>query len=318
MLSINTIKSGVRKKEAYYTEDESLKSKSQDEAQAKYYSDAETQSETERLTQAVWHGKGAKKHGLVGQVKQEDFKGLFYGFKPGGSERIRAEKPNSQNRKRLAEDFTWSSPKSVSMAMHLNRDWRLFDAQMDTVKECLDLLETRYATTRIQVNGDRQVVSTDNLIIALIPHHISRAGDMQMHIHAVIMNGTEGSDGVWRSLQNDRMSLQKWLGALYRQKMAHKVQALGYEIEPTKDGFELKGVTQADIQVFSKRSREIVRHLEQRNLDLTPENRDRATLTTRGAKPLSQTLQEFHQGWQAEAMATGVISPQPGKLRLSF
>ncbi|WP_250126317.1 MobF family relaxase [Chroococcidiopsis sp. CCMEE 29] len=213
MLSINTINSGIQEKEKYYTEDESLETESEQE-QSEYYTEAETQSETRKLTQAVWHGKGAENQGLEGNVKKEDFKEVFYGFKPGSQERIRGKKPNPEDQERLAEDLTFSAPKSVSMALHLGDDLRLFDAHTESVKEVLDEVEQRYATTRIQRNGERQVVNTDNLTIALIPHHTSRDGDMQMHTHAVIMNGTQGLDGVWRALHNDAMSLQGWLGNL--------------------------------------------------------------------------------------------------------
>lgn len=354
MLSIKTIKSGVREEEEYYTEDEALETKSEqkqdnsseqlrlgpspsEQKQSEYYlqagrhseartsskqkqsecySSVEAHSEAKRLTQAVWHGKGARLQGLDGSVKKSDFKDLFYGFKPGGSERIRGEKPNPEDQERLAEDFTLSAPKSVSMALHLGGDLRLFDAHLEAVREVLDSVEQRYATTRIQNNGNRFVVNTNNLTIALIPHHTSRDGDMQTHTHAVIMNGTMGPDGVWRSLQNDAMSLQGWLGNLYRQKLAHKVQALGYEIYETKDGFELKGLSIEDIEVFSKRSGAIVKKIQLSGLEVTPENRDAATLTTRKAKHVTQTLEEFQLLWKAEASAMGVEIPRAGEVQV--
>jgi TrwC relaxase len=102
MLSINTIKSGVREKEEYYTEDESLETKL-DPKQIEYYSERETQSEIRSLTQAIWHGKGAKQLGLEGNVLKKDFKDLFYGIKPGTEERIRGEKATVETQERLAE-----------------------------------------------------------------------------------------------------------------------------------------------------------------------------------------------------------------------
>lgn len=114
------------------------------------------------------------------------------------------------------------------------------------------------------------------------------------------------------------MSLQGWLGNLYRQKLAQKLQSYGYKIYETKDGFELEGLTKEDIQVFSKRSRSIVKHLEKEGLEISPENRDKATLTTRRAKHITQTLEDFQQGWKAEAVAMQVTVPLPGKLLWSF
>lgn len=311
MLKTTTIKSGVKEKEEYYSEDESL-GESQTE-QDEYYSQSETQSETQKLTQAVWHGQGAKKLGLEGNVSKSDFKDLFYGSKPGGTERIRGEKPNPEDRERLAHDLTFSAPKSVSMALHLGGELRIFDAHTEAVKECLDEAERRYAVSRIQVDGNRQIVNTDNLIIALIPHHTSRDGDLQLHTHAVVMNGTQAADGVWRALHSDAMSLQGWLGDLYRQKLAHKVQALGYSVCETKDGFELKGISRDDIEVFSKRSRSIIEKIKDSGLEVTSENRDWATLNTRKSKQITKTLEAYQQGWQVEAENIGISMPLPGK-----
>lgn len=321
MLSISTINSGVREQEEYYSEDESLgedESLNESESQSEYYSHAETQSETHSLTQAVWYGQGALKLGLEGNVTKSDFKDLFYGFKPGGAERIRGDKPNSDGEERLGHDLTFSAPKSVSMALHLGGNPLLFDAHMEAVKESLFQVETRYAQARIQVNGDRSVVNTNNLTIALIPHHTSRDGDMQLHTHAFVMNGTERCDGSWRALWHESLIDAQWLGSLYRQKLAHKVEALGYSIYKTKDGFELKGIDRVDIEVFSKRSRSIVKKLEQLGQEVTPENRDWATLTTRKSKHITQKLEEFQQGWMDEAQAMGIEVPKPGKSPVEF
>jgi conjugative relaxase-like TrwC/TraI family protein len=320
MLSISTINSGTREQEEYYSEDESL-SESEDEAddlQDEYYSEAETRSCSQELMQAVWHGRCAKKLGLEGKVNKEVFKDLFYGFKPGREEQIRGEKPNSSSQERLGHDLTFSAPKSVSMALHVGSNTQLFDAHMEAVKEVLDEVEQRYAQVRIQITGDRRVTNTDNLTIALIPHHTSRDGDMQLHTHAFVMNGSQGPDGVWRALWHESLVNAQWLGSLYRQKLAHKVQKLGYEIYETKNGFELTGITREDIEVFSKRSRSIVSKLKQDGLEVNSENRDRATLLTRKAKQIAQTLEQLQQSWKAEAEAMGIEVPQPGKSPLKF
>ncbi|MES1026211.1 MobF family relaxase [Gloeocapsa sp. BRSZ] len=320
MLSISTINSGTREQEEYYSEDESL-SESEDEAddlQDEYYSEAETRRCSQELIQAVWHGRGAKKLGLEGKVDKEVFKDVFYGFKPGREEQIRGEKPNSSSQERLGHDLTFSAPKSVSIALYVGSDTQLFDAHMEAVKEVLDEVEQRYAQVRIQITGDRRVTNTDNLTIALIPHHTSRDGDMQLHTHAFVMNGSQGPDGVWRALWHESLVNAQWLGSLYRQKLAHKVQKLGYEIYETKDGFELTGITREDIEVFSKRSRSIVNKLKQDGLEVNSENRDRATLLTRKAKQITQTLEQLQQGWKAEAEAMGIKVPLPGKSPLKF
>jgi conjugative relaxase-like TrwC/TraI family protein len=325
MLSVTTIKSGIREKEDYYTEDESLaeeeerdqsktkksSKKAKTTRQVNYYAEAETQSGTARLTQAIWFGDSAQTLGLEGRAFRSDFAQLFHGYQPGRSQRIRGERPDASTQERLAEDFTFSAPKSVSMALHLRKDYRVFDAHMEAVKECLEVLEQRYATTRIQTQGVREVVHTGNLIAALIPHHTSRAGDMQLHTHAVVMNGTLGPDGVFRALHNDAMSLQGWLGHLYQQKLAHKLQDLGYSLYQTQVGFEIEGYSRDQIEQFSKRSRAIVRSIQKRGLEVTPETRDKATLVTRQAKHITQTLEEYQDAWAQEAATMEIVPTAP-------
>ena len=305
MLSINTVTSGIREKEEYYTRDESL---------ALSQESVTSYDKKKQITSAVAYGKGATELGLEKNLTQDDFKSLFYGFKPGTQERIRGEKTNPNNQERLAEDLTFSAPKSVSMALHLNQDLRLFEAHTSAVKEVLDVIEARYIQTRIQTNGERKVVNTGNLTAALIPHHTSRDGDMQLHTHAVIFNGTKtAEDGKWRALHNDALANQNWLGQLYRQKLATKVQQLGYSIYETANGFELKGISQKDIQVFSKRTQKIINKLQKEGKDITPENRDEATLTTRSSKNTTQTLSQYQEQWKAEAVANKIKVPVPQK-----
>nr|WP_249370274.1 MobF family relaxase [Acaryochloris marina] len=297
----------------YYEEDESLV-----DAVERYYGESETVSDIDRMSTAVWVGSNAIVQKLGTYVKREDFKALSRGFLPdslkgvAGSavQRIRGKKPNEEDKERLAHDVTLSAPKSVSMALHLEGDNRLFDAHMEAVLESFELLEREYAQTRIQVNGVRSVVNTGNMIAALMPHHTSRDGDMQLHTHMLLMNGTQGPDGQWRSLSHEKLAKAKWIGSFYRQKLAEKVQRLGYRIYETKDGFELEGYNRSDVEVFSKRHRAIVKAVRDEGLEVTPENKKLKVLTTRKAKRgVGKKLEIIQDHWRDEAHSQGVGHP---------
>ncbi len=305
MRTMHTLKSNVQEKVDYYEEDESLI-----DAQERYYGEAESVSEVDRMTHAIWAGSAAKSEGITGSIVRDDFKTVLRGNLPTTNERIRWENPNPENKERLAHDVVLSAPKSISMALHLEGDVRVFDAHMEAVLETLDFIENEVAETRIQVNGVRSVVHTGNLLAALIPHHTSRDGDMQLHTHMLIMNGTKGPDGVWRSLCHESLASAEWVGSYYRQKLAQKVQGLGYRIYTTKDGFELEGYSRDEIEVFSKRNRAIVREVMSKGLEVSPENKKDAVLTTRKAKSgVGQKLEEVQAQWRAEALREGVGSP---------
>jgi conjugative relaxase-like TrwC/TraI family protein len=302
MLTIRTVTSDNAELVDYYENDEAFI-----DTQERYYTDSGVISETDEMTCAVWHGKAAEELGLSGHASREDFVTLSRGTKPGTDERIRGLKQDEETKERHGHDLVFSAPKSYSMALEVGGDLRLFDAHMSAVKETMDLAEKMFGNTRIWVNGVREVVNTGNLAMALIPHHTSRDGDPNLHTHVYVMNGTKGPDGKWRSLSHEELVHAKWLGSHYRQKLAENAHALGYRTYPTKDGFELQGYERNQIEVFSKRHKAIEQKVIQMGLDLTPENKKKAVLTTRKAKRDSgKKLEDTQEVWREEGKPYGI------------
>lgn len=296
MRTIHTVTNESEDKEKYYESDESLV-----DATERYYGEAESPTNVDRMTRAVWAGTLASEEQLEGHVAREDFKSVFKGVLPSSGQRIRGERPNAEDKERLAHDVVLSAPKSVSMALHLEGDLGLFDDHMEAVKETLALIEQEFAQTRIQTDGVRQTVNTGKLIAALMPHHTSRDGDMQLHTHILIMNGTKGPDGVWRSLCHEALTQAEWIGGFYRQRLAEKVQARGRRIYNTEHGFELGGYSRDDIEVFSKRNRAIVKAVQEDGLTVNAQNKKQKVLPTRKAKCKSgQKLEEIQDLWREE------------------
>jgi conjugative relaxase-like TrwC/TraI family protein len=298
MRTIHTVTTGSEDKEKYYEEDESLV-----DTQERYYGEVETLSKIEQMTKAVW-GKTQGEEKREGYIEREDFKTIFKGTLPGTNQRIRGEKPNANAQERLAYDVVLSAPKSVSMALHLEGDSRVFDAHMEAVQETLGLIEKELAMARIQVNGERQVVKTGNLIAALLPHHTSRDGDLQLHTHTLIMNGTKCPDGEWRSLWKEPLAQAQWVGGVYRQKLAQKMQELGYRIYKTEHGFELTGYRPEDLKVFSKRNQKIVEAVIDEGRTVNAQSKKDKVLTTRKAKSKGdKSLENKQEEWREEAQS---------------
>ncbi|NJO94029.1 MAG: relaxase domain-containing protein, partial [Hydrococcus sp. RM1_1_31] len=297
MRTIHAVTTESEDKEKYYEEDESLV-----DAQERYYGEAEMFSEVDKIALAVWGKTQAKnQEQREGYIERKDFKTVFKGTLPESTQRIRKEKPNANDKERLAYDVVLSAPKSVSMALHLEGDLRVFDAHMEAVQETLELIEKELAMARIQVNGQRQVVKTGNLIAALLPHHTSREGDMQLHTHTLIMNGTKCPDGEWRALYHEPLVQAQWVGGFYRQKLAEKMQELGYRIYNTEHGFELSGYSPSDLKLFSKRNIEIVKALEAEGLSVNAQNKKDKVLTTRKAKSKTgKSLENKQEEWREE------------------
>ncbi|NJM68062.1 MAG: relaxase domain-containing protein, partial [Acaryochloris sp. RU_4_1] len=286
MLDIITIHSDIEDGEKYYTEEEN------------YYSEDE---EIQAITKSQWFGNLAPDQPYSAEL----FTQLFYGELPNG-QRMRKE-VMGDGVERVGYDLTFTLPgKSLSMQIHgPNGDKRLWHAHIEAVKEVMAIVEQRYAAARVQVAGDRQIVKTGNIAACLVNHHESRAGDPHVHTHVVLFNGTQCPDGEYRALYKELLSQSGVLGDIYHQKLALKVQALGYEIEETAEGFELAGVTKEQIQHFSKRSTEIEDYIKEQGWSNTPNSRRKAVIATRLAKDKSLSLEQKQDRWSREMQAVG-------------
>ncbi len=219
----------------------------------------------------TWEGEGAKHLGLQGGVDRDTFKNLLEGRLPNGDQ-VRKKMPKKQgdgkkSKERLGIDFTFSAPKSVSIAALVNGDRALIQAHDEAVKAALAQLEAR-AIARKKEGGLSFRQHTGNLVFATFRHDLSRTQDPQLHTHAVTMNLTQRDDQRWVAVTNDEMLKSvKVIGAFYRADLARRLQEMGYEIRSTRNGFELSAVSDEAIKLFSKRSQQIEEVLESKGLD---------------------------------------------------
>ena len=146
-----------------------------------------------------WFGKGAEALGLAGEVDQQRFEALLTGELPDGS------RVGTPDRHRAGIDLTFSLPKSWSLLALVGGDRRIVEAYREAVKDTLRWAERNAAETRMEVRGRERVVATGNLVVALFEHDTSRAKDPQAHVHSVIANVTQGPDGKWRALHNEKL-----------------------------------------------------------------------------------------------------------------
>jgi conjugative relaxase-like TrwC/TraI family protein len=236
-----------------------------------------------------WAGQGAIALGLAGAVEPEQFKVLLHGKDLQGNSLL-AKAPHSQQEHRSATDFTFSAPKSVSIAALIQKDQRVIAAHDQAVEIALTVLEERYAQARIRTAEGRQQVRTGNITAAIFRHETSREQEPQLHSHCVVINTTQLADGSWRGLGNEQaIAHQKLLGEIYQNEMAYLLRQQSYGIEYCGNGqFELKGYSQALMNVFSTRTQQIEKYLEKlqsgSDRPLSASQKKQATLATRKTK----------------------------------
>ena len=238
-----------------------------------YYTrgDPSLQSDTQ------WQGTGAENLNLSGPVDKAVFQQLLHGQTPDGKP-LHSKAIKADNH-RAATDYTFSAPKSVSIAALIQKDKRVIQAHDQAVKTALAVLENRYAQTRVRRGpGIREKVQTNNLIAATFRHETSREQDPQLHTHCVVINATQLENGKWQSLSNEEvLNNQKLLGEIYQNELAVQLRKSGYEIEPNGSGqFECKGYDESLLNLFSTRTQQIEAYIE----------RWEAALKETGGKPL--------------------------------
>lgn len=299
-------------------------------AGAESYYENEDDYYTDEDHKGLWEGKGAALLELAGGVDRETFKKLLDGVLPNGQQ-IRKRMTQKQgsgkeSAPRLGIDFTFSAPKSVSIAALLNNDTAIVRAHDNAVRSAIAMLESK-ALARKKVKGVSHRQASGNLTVAAFRHDLSRAQDPQLHTHAVVMNLTQRADGQWVALTNDDMLKNvKLIGAYYRSQLAQNLRAEGYEIRTTRDGFEMASVSDKAIDIFSKRSKEIEGVLATRGLDrahasgalkqsITTGTRpkkidaDRATLRTEWTAALAEANVDIRQAIPGVAGAVAAAAP---------
>jgi conjugative relaxase-like TrwC/TraI family protein len=277
-----------------------------------YYTQDDYYSRDKQQQASRWVGKAAAKLGLTGNVEAEAFQQLLNGVAPDGQS-LAGKRTPAANR-RAATDYTFSAPKSVSIAALVQQDDRVLAAHHQAVTTVLTILEQRYAQTRQMTETGRVRVSTGNLMAAVFTHTTSREMELQLHSHCVVMNATQLPDGQWRSFSNEAaIAHQKLLGEIYQNELAVALKQQGYEIEPRANGqFELAGYTPELLKLFSTRRQQMERLMAIWDAEGTPildangeeilasaARREAATLRSRKQKPKDVDPERLFRGWNA-------------------
>jgi conjugative relaxase-like TrwC/TraI family protein len=142
-----------------------------------------------------WFGLGAGWLGLSGKVEEAEFLALCENQHPATHECLtqrknsfrRADGETKANR-RIFYDFTFSPPKSVSIAAFVAGDERIVQSHERAVRAAV--AEFEVFATRVRKGKADDARLTKNVIAALFTHDTSRALDPHLHTHRIVFNAT--------------------------------------------------------------------------------------------------------------------------------
>ena len=290
---------------------------------ASYFEKDDYYSHEDGPNHSRWVGKGAEQLDLAGGVDQETFQKVLTGKSAGGQPLF--NRRIDPAKRRAATDFTFSAPKSVSVAALVQGDQRVVEAHRIAVDRTLQVLESRYAQTRVTTETGRRTVKTGNLIAAVFPHGTSREAEPQLHSHCVVMNATQLENGSWYSFSNDSAIMnRKLLGQVYQNELAVALKKIGYEVEQRAHGqFDIKGYSPELLKTFSTRRGQIealmaewqasgktVRDAEGNRIQSDLLLREVANLQSRKAKPQIIEAGQLLQSWRAVLAMQGLSLPE--------
>ncbi|WP_163055363.1 MobF family relaxase [Acidithiobacillus ferrooxidans] len=261
-----------------------------------------------------WLGSGAKTQGLAGTVETGDLiKAMLGQIVDGPDISSRGGKTADADR-RYAMDLTLSAPKSVSMMALAGGDERLLAAHDAAVAAAMAYVQDHMVYARIG-KGGAESEFTGSMTAASFRHETSRTvggvADPQLHTHTLILNETQRADGTWTSARLDfGHNNEKFnaLDSIYKAELAKHVRAAGYDLEHTADGFEIKGITRQQIEVFSARKTQIDNALKEQGLSretASAQQRDNANTATRESKSQLSDIDQKYE-WRERARAENI------------
>jgi len=269
-------------------------------AQAKQYYEVSDYYESgpENL-KGQWFGKGAALFGLNGEVNKEQFDRIVDNRHPFTDTPIT---PRLRDDRRVGADVTFSAPKSVSVLWSFTQDQAIADSVLQSARETLSDME-HDAQTRVNTARNAMHLEKTNVLLgATWLHTTSRPvdghPDPNLHVHGWIANATH-TGSRWTALDMSAIVRDsKFYEGLFQSRLATKIQELGYSVERSQHNFEIKGISRATIDKFSRRTAEI----EQKAAELgikSADAKDKLGATTRQSKSNSIEPRHLPEVWKS-------------------
>lgn len=246
-----------------------------------------------------WHGKGAERLGLSGDIAKADWDALCDGINPQSGERLMQRLKENRT---VCYDFNFHAPKSVSVLYAATRDERLLDAFRESVRETMAAIEVEMQT-RVRKGGRNEDRVTGNMTWGEHVHFTSRpvdgTPDPHLHVHAVVFNATfDPQEDKWKAGQFRHLVRDApCFSALFHSALSLKLADLGLPVERTRHGWELGGVPRSLVDKFSRRTAQIEKAARDKGID-DPKAKAELGAKTRNRKAKDLTMPELQREWR--------------------
>jgi conjugative relaxase-like TrwC/TraI family protein len=243
----------------------------------------------------TWGGKGTEILELKGDVHRKDFVALANNRCPGANgKRLTARmnktrledvidktgmptidletgtvKKREVSNRRAGYDFTFSTPKSVSLYLAVNEDKVVEQMITEAVDETMAAIEARMET-KVRKGYQHDNRLSPNMVYAKFVHGETRPvdgiPDPHYHVHVFAMNATfDEIEKEWKALEvGNTVGDRTFYEAHFHHLLAAKLEACGYAIRQTEHHFELSSVSRELVEKFSRRTKLIEQRARER------------------------------------------------------
>ncbi|WP_245843457.1 MobF family relaxase [Niastella vici] len=272
-----------------------------------YFNDALSQAgyyiNDQQESPGQFQGKIADRLRITGPATKEVFHSLCWNINPVTGQTLTQRTTEDRT---VYYDITALCPKSVSIAYAVYGHEDILTAFQESVNETmLDIQDD--AQTRVRKNGQNDNRQTGELLWSGFDHSTARPvdddtnPDPHLHRHNTVFNVTwDEAEQVYKAGQFQFIKRDMpYYQARYHKKLADKLMALGYSIRKTATFFELDGIPQPVIDLFSKRNQEVNRIARENNITDTAEL-DQLAAQTRAKKKKNISMAELQADWHRQ------------------
>lgn len=273
-----------------------------------YFSDALMKSDYymgDQELQGYLQGKLAERIGITGVATKDTFFALCENINPGTGEPLT---PRKKDDRTTGYDINFHCPKSVSIVHALTKDDDIMKAFQESVAESMGEIEAD-AQARVRKNGTYSDRETGELAWATFVHQTSRpvddhAPDPHLHAHAFVFNATwDEQEQQYKAAKFREINRSMpYYQARFHKRLSDKLMNLGFNVKRTDNSFEIDGVPQAVIDLFSKRTDEIGRVAKEKGITDAKEL-DGLGARTRSAKQKGMSMEELKIEWKRQIKA---------------
>lgn len=249
-------------------------------------------------------GRAAELLGVAGPAEQLHFERLCDNLHPLTGQPLTAR---TREDRIVGVDLTFDTPKSVAVLEALTPDPRIAEARREAALETMREIELA-AAARVRKKGREENRTTGNLLWYRAEHDTTRpvegVPDMQPHEHFFVLNATwDAAEKQWKAANLfDVLRDMPYHQAAYHQRLATRLEALGYPVERKGIAFEVAGVPKSAADKFSRRKAQVEARAKEKGIT-APDLKAKLGAETREHKADGFTPDQLRRLWAARLTA---------------